>query len=303
MVNILISILPIFIFFILGYLFGVSGFLSKTVAQNMLKAVFYFNMPAVILLSITNLQITNELIYLPISAILVHIIISVSSLIVVKRLQLENSQIGVIVIGSLIMSTSFIVPFALIFHGDNGLGLLLIFDLGNTLMSLSVAYFFAVYFGSEQIAIRKILKTFLRKFFSAPPVLALILALILNGNDGSIPSVILPTLEILKFLFTPMIMIALGIFFEPKIPQKNLVFVTIFLRMGIGMLLGFFCVYIFGLTGLERVMVLIGSGAPVGFVTIALASLEKLDIELAANIVSFAIVTGLFYIPLLFYIL
>ena len=303
MANILISLLPIFIFFILGYLLGVFGIFSKLVAQNMLKAVFYFNMPAVILLSITELQITEELIYLPISAIIVHILVSLSGFIAVKRLQLEKKQLGVIVVGSLIMSTSFIVPFALIFYGNEGLGLLLIFDLGNTIMSLSIAYFFAVYYGSEEIAIMKIFQAFVRKFFTAPPVLALILALFLNINDGSLPSLTLPLLEFLKFLFTPMIMIALGVFFKPKFPQKTPLFVTISLRMGLGMLIGFFCVYIFGLTGLERVVVLIGSGAPVGFVTIALASLEKLDIELAANIVSLAILMGLFYVPLLFYVL
>ena len=71
------------------------------------------------------------------------------------------------------------------------------------------------------------------------------------------------------------------------------------------MLLGFvlglgFC-YLLDLEGLIKSVVLIGASAPVGFNSIIFASMEKLDKEYAASMVSFGILTGLAVIPLIIY--
>jgi len=49
---------------------------------------------------------------------------------------------------------------------------------------------------------------------------------------------------------------------------------------------------------LTRMIVLLGSSAPIGFNTITFASMEELDKEFAASLVSASIVTGIIYVPL-----
>ena len=51
----------------------------------------------------------------------------------------------------------------------------------------------------------------------------------------------------------------------------------------------------------DTLIVLIGASAPIGFNSIIFASMEKLDKEYAASMVSFGILAGMVVIPLIIY--
>ena len=61
--------------------------------------------------------------------------------------------------------------------------------------------------------------------------------------------------------------------------------------------------YVFNLEGLEKIITLVGTSAPVGFNTLTFASLENLDKEFAATLVSVAIGIGIFSVPILLFFL
>jgi len=73
--------------------------------------------------------------------------------------------------------------------------------------------------------------------------------------------------------------------------------------MGIGFVLGYSLALLFGLDGLERTIVIIGSSAPVGYNNLTFASMENLDKEFAASLVSIAMLIGVILVPLLIFLL
>ncbi|MCD8480268.1 MAG: AEC family transporter [Candidatus Cloacimonetes bacterium] len=97
-------------------------------------------------------------------------------------------------------------------------------------------------------------------------------------------------------------MIALGLYFEPKLKNMGKAFIAIFIRMGVGLGIGYLLATVFGLNGLTRTTVIVCSALPIGFNTLIFANLENMDREFAATMVSFSIIIALLYLPLLIYL-
>src|SRR5690606_24815057 len=94
-----------------------------------------------------------------------------------------------------------------------------------------------------------------------------------------------------------LVMVALGVHFKPRRVRSALILYPILLRVGLGLALGWLWVLLLDLDGLTRSLVLFGAVAPVGFNTLVFASLEKLDEEFAAGVVSLSVLISLFYLP------
>jgi predicted permease len=75
------------------------------------------------------------------------------------------------------------------------------------------------------------------------------------------------------------------------------------LRVGLGFLFGLLWVALFQLEGLLRAVVLIGCAAPVGFNALVFSAQHHLDKDFAASITSVSLLLGLFYLPLMLYLL
>ena len=94
-------------------------------------------------------------------------------------------------------------------------------------------------------------------------------------------------------------MFSLGLYFSPVSERFSQIFPVLVIRMGVGMLVGYILTQIFSFDGMLRSLIIIFSGAPVGYNTLVFASLEKLDEDFAASLVSYSIILGFVYIPIL----
>lgn len=65
--------------------------------------------------------------------------------------------------------------------------------------------------------------------------------------------------------------------------------------------LGILLCAIFNVQGVVKSIVLIGAAAPAGYNTLTFSSIEKLDTQFAAGLVSCSILFGIIFIPLLIY--
>jgi predicted permease len=74
---------------------------------------------------------------------------------------------------------------------------------------------------------------------------------------------------------------------------------TVFLRMGVGLLLGLAIVFLFNMQGLDRIIVIMGSAVPIGMVPMVYAASEGMDTEFAAACISLSIIIGVIVTPLL----
>jgi predicted permease len=273
------------------------GILKQDHGDVFMRLVFYLALPALIILSLSRIELTKDLVWLPIISFTIIMIQFLVSFISGKLLRLERRTHGVLMVGTMIMNIGFALPFVIAAYGEEGLALLSLFDFSNAVLAFTLVYYIACRYGEHGNSS----KLLIRKFLFAPPIWALIAGILLNLTDTAIPPVPAHLFQLLGDLTIPLIMIALGIFFNLRLIKPVPVFTGIAIRMFLGLGLGLGFCYILELDGLIKAIVLIGASAPVGFNSIIFASMEKLDKEYAASMVSMAILIGMVYIPLIIY--
>ena len=199
----------------------------------------------------------------------------------------------------MIMNLSFILPFYLMEAGEELLPIYVFFNVGHDLLLYTFVYFIATLHGSHKLY--NPIMHGMKKILLLPPFWALIVGLLLNFNGLSVPSFLTETMTQIGAILVPLVLLALGAYFEFRIENPWQVFPVIFGRMALGGALAFFFVWLFSLEGASRLIVLLGGIAPLGFNTLVFSSLEGLDTEYASQLVSVSLVVGLFAIPLLLF--
>ena len=99
-------------------------------------------------------------------------------------------------------------------------------------------------------------------------------------------------------LLVPLVLLALGSYFSFSIQNPLEIFPVIGARMFLGTVLALIFIHFFSLDRAALVIVLLGGIAPLGFNTLIFASLEKLDTEYAAQLVSVSLLVGMIVIPI-----
>ena len=127
----LLKILPIILIFFLGNILKRVRLFKKEDGDRFLSLVFYVSLPALILLSITEINLSFEFIYLPICAVLIIFGTYGVALLGSKFFHLDKKSYAVFLIGSTIINTGFTLPFFIAAYGDEGLARASMFDLGN----------------------------------------------------------------------------------------------------------------------------------------------------------------------------
>lgn len=291
------KIIPVILIFVLGFILKLFGVLKQEHGDVFMRVVFYLSLPALVILSLTKIELTAEFAWLPFISFTIIMIQFLVSYLIGKIMKLDRKTHGVLLIGTMIMNIGFALPFIIASYGDEGLAMLSMFDFSNAVLAFTLVYYLACRYGESGNSSKLLFK----KFLLAPPIWALVGGIILNLTHTKIPPVPAHLFQILGDLTIPLIMIALGIFFNLRLIKPGPVFIGIAIRMVLGFAIGFGFCYFLELEGLMRSIILIGASAPVGFNSIIFASMEKLDKEYAASMVSFGILAGLVVIPLIIY--
>ena len=118
----MLNLLPIVIIFLIGYFLKYFNVLGKKHADVMLKAVFYLTLPLSVFLALSKIRVNQQFLFLPIIAIIISFIIYLISLGASEQLNWDRNIIGVFIVGSIIMNIGFVLPFAIAFYGNEGLG-------------------------------------------------------------------------------------------------------------------------------------------------------------------------------------
>ncbi|MBN2014010.1 MAG: AEC family transporter [Candidatus Altiarchaeota archaeon] len=297
----IMSNLTVVFLVVLGYILKRGGVVRKEFADSMIKLVFYVFLPATLFYSLTQLELESKLLILPLSGFFVALCCYIFAYLIRKPFHMDRKTEGSFIITSGAMNQAlFIYPFFLVYKGAEGLGYAAFYDFGQALLSLTLGYYIATRYGRGVSGVKKTLENMLR----FPPLLALVFALTVNYL-GLYP-VIKPAEAFIIMLHnctTPLIMLSLGIFLEPRISKPAPMLGVIFNRFIFSLCAAAFFVFLFQLSGLEKTTVLIASAAPPAMLTLVYSVEEKLDTEFTANLISTTILIGLLYIPLLFTIL
>ena len=294
MVDIILEkLLPIFLFFTIGYILKLLNILKKEEASVLLKLVFYLLSPAVIILSVSGMNLQKELLLYPLSALCIHGFMIVLGLVLSKFIKLEEKERKIFRGATLIMNMTFILPFFIVFFGEENLYLLSLFDAGNLVIVTTVVY--SIFVSSkEDTALEKV-----KKLLKSPLIIALILGFILNLTGLKLPKGIMITMQEIAEMTGTVIMIALGAYFTPKFKKLKLSLIIVAVKV-IGILIATFIVSkILPIDEMGRKIMLLGAFSPVGNNILTFVYVTDGDMDLAINVVSLSIILSFINVSLL----
>ena len=269
----------------------------KDDASVLLNLVFYLTMPALVLSTLPSANISYDYLFLPLIPAIVGFILFYTSKFVARYIHLERKTLGVFMISSLILNTAFIFPLVILFFKEEGLARLLFLDVGNVLMIFGFGYYQACRYGNHGITNKEIFK----RFAGALPLWAILLAIIFNYLQITLKGPLFNFAKTTGDLTFPLLLISVGIFFEIRFVKLKALLIAIFIRMGLGMLIGLFLANLLGLQGFTKAIAILGTATPIGYNTLIFASIENLDKEFAAALVSSSILIALIYVPFMIY--
>lgn len=284
------TLLPIFVYFLIGFLLRYLGLANREHAAFLFRLGFYVTLPALVFLAIAEAELTSRTILLPIAGITVNLSCAIAAIFYVRITKLHNYRAGAVVLGASIMNTLFVFPFVLSVMGKSALAEAILFDLGNAVFVGTLAYSISLYYGNAEAesATYYFLKT-----ARAPIFMAVAAALIVNTLQLSVPAVANNVLSPLGSATIPLVLIGVGISFSTAGLSAHLTVATLLLRMLLGMIVGVVTVWAFGFAGVTAAAVILLAAAPIGFNTVALASIGKLDTEQAAAALSISVAIGM----------
>jgi len=291
------TLLPIYLIFALGIVLRKANVFVRDDATILLKLIFYICLPALVVYSILDVQLSRTYVVLPFIAPIIVVITFIISWVICQFMKLSAPTRGTFLVGTLVMNVAFMYPVVQGLYSVQGVSQLAIFDAGQGIMAFSFTYFWACWYSDrpESGHIRKALMNMLK----SPPLWAIVLAIVLNLLHVSLPVTIKHTLLFLGNGTTPLIMLSMGILFTPTIKKIGVMLPAIAIRMLGGSLLGLLFATLFHLEGDMRMIVILGAAAPAGQSTLTFSALKRLDVELAASLVPVSVLFGIVYITVL----
>lgn len=287
-------LLPSIGWFVLGHAAARARFASDTDGQFLLRLLFFIALPALIVTKVSEAELSVEKLLLPLGNAIISAFCLGLAWLVAERRQLPKEQRGAMVLGAMILNNSFVLPFALAAFDDQAVTDLVLFDVGNALMVSLVAYPLAYRIGGREAS----LKSAVRRAVSAPLTIAVALGVGLNLGGITLPSVALGFLEPLGDLVGPLVLFALGVLFKPSAYRFEQAAITVAIRMLGGLAVGLVVVFALGVTGDSRTVILLAAGSPIGFMSVALASMTGLDRDGAARAISASLLIGIIMVPI-----
>jgi predicted permease len=291
---------PIFLLFGLGILLRRTGFMAQEQAGFLLKMVFFVTLPALVLSKVSLLEFDPGNLRLALLAVLLLLCAwPLARWLADRAPGLERTSRGSVILSCMIPNNAFIIPFALWGLGDEAFAYVMLFDAGLAIIVSSLAYGLGFHYSDAEVAPRAIADRILR----APVLWAVLLALLLSAFGAGLPGWAQGFLNPLGSMTGPLLLIALGVFFSPQPMSRQLLIGVLALRMLGGGALGLALGLILGLSDMMLLVAILCCSAPIGFNALTFSTLAGLDTRLTANMVSFALLVALVYIPALIFLL
>ncbi|WP_320047408.1 AEC family transporter [uncultured Ilyobacter sp.] len=288
-----LKIMPIVLFLFIGFVLKRFNFIKKEDGEVLLKIVFYIILPAVVFLSISQVEISLQLLFYPLSAVIMHLIMYALGNYLYKFLRLNSYEKNIFIGSLMILNMSFIFPFYTAFYGEKEIFRISLFDIGNILMMSSIVFYVFTFESnnnkSKFVNLLNIVKT--------PLIVSLIVGIIFNLFNIDTPISIKITLEQISKLMGPLIMIALGICFEPGLENARLGCIIIGVKLIFCLIIGSVLSKILSFNGIDRNILFLAGLAPIGNNILTFTLISGGDIKLATNLVSLSIVVSLVTVP------
>jgi len=290
------ALLPVFTYFAVGLLLRKLEIASSEHAAFLFRIVFLVTLPALAFQTISDSALTPDSILLPIAGVMVNAICMLAAILYGRVAALPRRDVGAMILGASVTNMVFMFPFVIAMLGPAALAEAMLFDLGNALFVATVAYTVALRYGN--ITGTSVAGSLL-KMLRSPLFIALAAAIVVNLGNFQVPAVVNSVLTPLSGATIPLVLIALGISFSASSWRTRLPLYTVLIRMPLGLVVGVGFVWLAGLQGTMAVVVISAAAAPIGFTSVTLASVARLNTEQVAAALAISVATGMLSAPLL----
>jgi len=271
----------------LGFILKKLNILTEDNGKVIVKIIFNITLPALVLNVISSIDLNFTLLLLPIIPLIFSSFVMLVCFLIFRNSPKETKSIIFITVIGFNMG-NFAYPLIEGIWGEQGLQYIALFDIGNALVIFGLISFIASYY-SKKNDIEKNEFSSRRQFlriFKSPPLIAIILALIINLSGFIIPLFIMDFLNILSRANMALTLLCLGIFLNFKFEKTEwkTIIKIILIRYSFGFIAGLILFLILPFPLLYRTIVFISLILPMAMGTILFAVEFEHDEKLAGII-------------------
>jgi hypothetical protein len=188
------------------------------------------------------------------------------------------------------------LPIIYLTFGDEGVAKAMLFYIPNGLLIYSLG----VYMASGHAGVRQGVATVFRN----PLIYAAVLGLVLNLTGVPLPEVVTTAFKFIGQAAVPLMLLVLGMTIgDVRFNQMPLTLGASVIRMGGGFAMGLLAVWLLGLSGVPRAVVLFEAAMPAAVFVSLLATKYKNEAELVSSVVLTTTLMSIGVIPALLYYL
>jgi len=288
MAEILNVVLPAFVVILIGYVFGK---VRKTAnITPLVDIAFYIGAPALTFVSMLAKKIVLfDAGKIWAASLIIMFGCGIVGWIVFRLLKQKHSGLYVAIA---IMNTVNL-PFPIIYlaYGAKGLMAATLFFIPNVIILYSLGIF---------IVAGKQWKDGIKEIFKVPVFYAAIIGLVLNLLEITPPELVMNTLDLIALMAIPLVLIILGHnLSKVRLASLPTTFLASFIRVGVGLALGFLSVSIFNLEGVFRSVVILDSAMPSAVNAAIIATKYDNEADLVSSVVLITTLMSLVSIPFL----
>ncbi|MEI6416838.1 MAG: AEC family transporter [Verrucomicrobiota bacterium] len=265
---------------ILAALLGFSSARRIGVSEKWVKiigsSITRIFLPCVIIPAMANIQLSWEIIELPIANLCI-----VLGLFLIAFLYVSIKKMPALEKGSFLTAFSSLeggsigLTLILLIYGNAAVPYFLVFDITHGLLVFTFIYFIACFYGTKN----QMSWNFFCSFLLGPIPLAVIIGLVIHCVFGGLNSTASMALSSIGYLILPAVMFILGYRFN-YFPQHFFSsLITLVVKMTIGFCLGLALVSLFHMSGYPKMVVLLGASLPPSFLTLVFAEEQGLAEE------------------------
>jgi predicted permease len=204
------------------------------------------------------------------------------------RAAFAGTRLPVLLIASMMVNTGFTLPFTQALYGAEGVARLGVADAASALVTFTWAYWTAARGGPGHGGSPVV------RLLRNPPLYGVVAGLALNVTGHAVPPLLAEVLS--PFAAATPFLLALGTGILLALPRRGELgpaATIVATRLATGAVTGAAIVWLAGLQGMDATLVALIAVAPVAFVTVTFAALERLDVRLAAAALSLSLGTSL----------
>jgi hypothetical protein len=284
-------VLPAFAAILIGYLFGRFRRINLS---SIVDVTINIGVPALVFVSLIKHDIVLvDAVKICAASLIIMLGCLVIAWIVFKLLKQRHS--GLYLPISAMNSVNLPFPIVSLAYGASGMVAVPLFYFPNILFIFS--------FGTYLMA-KKSWQHNVREVIKQPALYSSLLGITVNLFDIGIPGLLVDAVDFIALMAIPLMLFTLGYnLSKSRVTTLSTTLLSSFMRMGVGLGMGFLVVQVLGITGVFRAVVLLESVMPAAVLSSILATKYDNETELVSSVVFVTTLASLIVIPLMLQLL